>query len=254
MQLDTTDLDAVVFDMDGVVSDTASLHERAWKQLFDHYLGDREPTTAALAPFGGDDYRRYVDGRARVDGVVAFLASRGIELPLGSPADPATRESVWGLANHKNALFHRAIDEFGVTVFDGTIALVEQLRRRGVRTALVTASRNAAEILAAGGVGGLFDARVDGLDLEDRHLPGKPDPASFLEAARRLGVEPARTAIVEDSAAGVEAGRRGGFALVIGVDRTGSGDMLRAHGAHAVVRDLAEITLGSRPAPGVRRA
>lgn len=249
----TADFDAFVFDMDGVVTDTAALHQRAWKQLFDEYLAERAPTQEQITPFSAEEYRRHVDGRSRLDGVVGFLASRGIALPEGSPQDSETSETAWGLANRKNTLFQQAIDQSGVIVFAATTALVEVLRARGLRTAVVTASRNAADVLAAGGIADLFDVRVDGIDLEERGLAGKPDPASFLEAVGRLGVDPGRAAIVEDAISGVEAARRGGFGLVIGVERSGDSMVLRAHGADLVVSDLAEITLADGDAGSVDR-
>ncbi|MFO7592387.1 MAG: acetate/propionate family kinase [Acidimicrobiia bacterium] len=239
----TEDFEAFVFDMDGVVTDTATLHQRAWKQLFDQYLAGRTPTVERVTPFSADEYRDHVDGRRRLDGVIGFLASRGIELPTGSLQDSETSETAWGLANRKNTLFHQAIEQSGVTVFESTTALIDELRARGLRIAVVTASRNAAEVLAAGGIADRFDVRVDGIDLEQRGLAGKPDPASFLEAVRQLGVAPARAVIFEDAISGVEAGRRGGFGLVVGVDRSGDAALLLEHGADHVVSDLSEINL-----------
>jgi beta-phosphoglucomutase family hydrolase len=236
--------DAFVLDLDGVVTDTAAVHARAWKRLIDDHLrtlaGRGGPP---FRPFTDEDYRRFVDGRARIDGVTAFLASRGIELPLGDPRDPPSRETAWGLANRKNELFLAAVADEGVRVFASSVELLRRLRARGIRTAVVTASRNAVQVLEAAGAGGLFDARVDGTDAEGLGLPGKPDPASFLEAAHRLGVDPARAAVIEDALAGVEAGRRGGFGLVVGVDRVGQGQALEEHGADIVVTDLADLVL-----------
>jgi acetate kinase len=241
--IDTEDFDAFVFDMDGVVTDTATLHQGAWKQLFDEYLARRTATGEPVTAFSADEYRDLVDGRSRLDGVTGFLAARGIELPIGSPQDSETSETAWGLANRKNTLFHQAIEQSGVTVFATTTALIDDLRARGVRIAVVTASRNAAEVLTAGGIAERFDVRVDGIDLEQRGLAGKPDPASFLEAVRQLEVAPARAAIFEDAISGVEAGRRGGFGLVIGVDRSGDAALMLEHGADHVVSDLSEINL-----------
>jgi len=199
--IDRCRFDAVVLDMDGVVTDTASVHAAAWKAAFDPYLAAR-----SAAPFDADDeYRRYVDGRVRQDGVRAFLAARGIELPEGDPDGPPGDGSVWALANRKNELFLARVATGGVSAFPSTVELLRQARAAGLRTALVTASRNAAEILAAAGVAGLFDARVDGEDAAMLALPGKPDPATYLEAARRLGVAASRAVVVEDALAGVEA-------------------------------------------------
>jgi beta-phosphoglucomutase family hydrolase len=241
--------DAVIFDMDGVVTDTAAVHARAWKQLFDEVLPALASTDAkTVAAFDANlDYRRYVDGRSREDGVISFLAARGIELPLGEPDDPPERQTIRGLAARKNRFFDAAIARDGVRAFPSTIALIRRLRAGGVRTALVTASRNASGVLTAAGVHDLFDARVDGEDAATLGLRGKPDPALFLEAARRLAVAPDRAVVVEDAAAGVEAGRRGRFALVVGVDREDHRADLLAAGADVVVHDLGELDLGGSP-------
>lgn len=238
-------LDAVVFDTDGVLTDTASVHAAAWKRLFDEYLRGRggEP----FRPFEYDDYLRYVDSKPRFDGVAAFLASRGISLPWGDPSDPPERETVSGLGNRKNGYFLALVDEDGVRPFATSLELVRELRARGVRLAAVSASRNFAAVLRAAGMHGLFDAEVDGLDAARLGLAGKPDPALFLEAAGRLGVPPERAAVVEDALAGVEAGRRGGFGLVVGVDRGGQAEELRARGADVVVADLGELRLDDGP-------
>jgi alpha,alpha-trehalase len=237
--------DAVIFDLDGVVTDTASVHAAAWKRLFDGFLRERAGSTGEpFRPFTEDDYRRFVDGKPRYDGVRDFLASRGIALPEGDPADEPEEETVCGLGNRKNDLFLAELAAEGPRAFPSTVALVRDLQRRGIRTAVISASRNTAAVLEAAGLGDLFRTRVDGVDAGELGLPGKPDPAVFLEAARRLGVEPARAAVVEDALAGVEAGRRGGFGLVVGVDRTGHPDALREHGADVVVSDLAELELG----------
>jgi alpha,alpha-trehalase len=182
-----------------------------------------------------------VDGRPRYDGVASFLASRRIELPLGSLDDPPECETVCGLGNRKDRYFRAALAAKGVDPYPTTLVLIGALRTRGVRTAVVSSSRNCEAVLEAAGIEELFDAKVDGLDAAELGLPGKPDPAVFIEAARRLGVSPTEAAVVEDAIAGVEAGRRGGFALVVGVDRAGQSDALRAAGAHVVVRDLEEM-------------
>jgi alpha,alpha-trehalase len=241
--LDRERFDAVVFDLDGVMTDTARLHYAAWKEMFDDYLRVRSGPVDATRPFDEDDYRRYVDGKPRDDGVESFLASRDIELPRGSLGDPPERETVWGLANRKNEQFKRAVTEMGVVAYPSSVALVHALQARRIGTAIVSASRNCRTILSAAGIGDLFEVRVDGLVAEQLQLPGKPAPAMFLEAARRLGAEAARSVVVEDALAGVEAGRRGEFGLVIGVDRVGQGEALRRHGADVVVRDLAAVSV-----------
>ncbi|MFN2556471.1 MAG: HAD family hydrolase [Nitriliruptorales bacterium] len=230
--------DAVIFDMDGVVTDTASLHARAWKRMFDDYLRKR---TDEYEPFRDEDYLRYVDGKPRYDGVAAFLASRGIELSFGRPDDPPERETVCGLGNRKNALFWQLLDEQGPQRFESTVRLLHDLRQHGMATAVISSSRNAAAVLDAAGVRDLFEAEVDGQEAERLGLTGKPDPAVFLEAARRLGTVPPRAVVVEDALAGVQAGHAGGFGLVIGVDRGGQPDELAAAGADVVVDDLARV-------------
>jgi alpha,alpha-trehalase len=193
------------------------------------------------APFDESDYRKYVDGKHRDDGVESFLEARAIALPRGSPTDPPERSSIWGLANRKNRDFQHALAEQGVRAFPSSVEFVKRLQRAGIGTAIISASRNCEQVLDRAGVGDLFAVRVDGLETERLSLPGKPDPAVFVEAARRLGAAPDRAVVVEDAIAGVEAGRAGGFALVIGVDRTGQSDELRAHGANVVVHDLGEL-------------
>jgi beta-phosphoglucomutase family hydrolase len=243
---------AVIFDMDGVVTETASVHAAAWKRLFDDYLERRAKLAdETFVPFDPDeDYRRYIDGKARRDGVRDFLASRGITLPEGDSSDAPDVETVSGLGNRKNDYFLNHVSRYGATAYRSTVALVEQLRSARVRTAIISASLNMSQVLEAAGVADLFEIRVDGHAAEDLGLPGKPDPAVFLEAARRLGVEASQAAVVEDALAGVEAGRRGGFALVIGVDRAGHPDALRAAGADLVVSDLGELELsGLRSSP-----
>jgi len=233
---------ACVFDLDGVITDTASVHAAAWTRMFDDFLGSRPKVSGEdLRPFEPDDYRRYVDGKPRYDGVKSFLESRGISIPYGSPEDTPELETICGLGNRKNAEFQRHLDENGVKVFPDTIAFVSGLHKRGIRTAVISASRNCLPVLRAAGVEDLFETRVDGVVAAELGLPGKPDPAVFLEAAKRLGAAPDQTAIVEDALAGVEAGRRGKFALVIGVDRTGHGDDLLENGATVVSNDLAQL-------------
>jgi len=239
--------DAVIFDMDGVVTDTAAVHAAAWKRLFDAVLADdRTDKAASQRPFDLDsDYRRYVDGRSREDGVSTFLAARGIDVPLGTAGDPAGSWTVHGLAARKNAMYLELLAEHGVRVFSGTVDLLRRLRAGGVPVALVTASRNALSMLASADLVGVFDVVVDGERAAELGLAGKPDPAMFLQAARQLGVEPARAAVVEDAISGVRAARRGGFGLVVGVDRAGQRDELEAAGAHVVVTDVSQLDLGA---------
>lgn len=243
---------AVVFDMDGVVTDTASVHADAWARLFDGFLQARAVSTGeTFRPFMPDDYRRFIDGRPRYDGVRSFLGARGIRLPDGDASDPPDRETVCGLGNRKDGYFLEHLHEHGVAAFPTTVVLVEELRAAGVRTAVISASRNLDEVLAAARVEHLFDLRVGGAEADRLGLAGKPDPAIFLEAARRLGIDPRRAAVVEDALAGVEAGQRGGFMLVIGVDRSDHRAELLAAGADVVVRDLGEVTVSSGSAPTV---
>lgn len=243
----TPPYDAVIFDMDGVVTDTAAVHAAAWKDLFDAVLADpRSRLTRGPVPFDVEaDYRRYVDGRSREDGVAAFLAARGISPPTGTPDDPPDAWTVWGLAARKNELFLALLAEHGVRVFEGTLDLLRRLRAGGVPVGLVTASRNADALLASADLADLFSVVVDGTVAAEFGLEGKPDPATFLEAARRLGVAPPRTAVVEDATAGVEAARRGGFGLVVGIDRGGAREQLELAGADVVLADVALLDLGS---------
>lgn len=241
--IDWSAFDAVLFDLDGVLTDTARIHTDCWKQTFDDFL--RKRAEAGREPFRAfdpvRDYRQYVDGKPRYDGVRDFLRSRGIELPEGSPADPPDADTVCGVGNRKNALVVKAIQAGSVDVYEGSLAFVRQVRDRGLRTAVVSSSANAGEVLAAGGIADLFDLRVDGAVAAARKLPGKPAPDTFLEAARELGVPPERAVVVEDAVSGVEAGRAGGFGLVIGVARHDDPDSLRRHGAGLVVSDLREL-------------
>lgn len=242
--------DAVIFDLDGVITDTASVHAAAWKHLFDTYLAARaEGGGEEFRPFTDEDYRRYVDGRPRYDGVAAFLESRGVSLPWGDPGDDEDAETVCGLGNRKNRQFVQQLDDDGVAVFESTVALVRRLQETGIATGVFSSSRNCEEVLEAASLGDLFPVRVDGVVADDLGLPGKPDPAVLVEATRRLGATPARTVVVEDAESGVEAGRRGGFRLVIGIDRHGQPGPLRDGGADVVVSDLAEVVVagGGRP-------
>ncbi|MGP3918551.1 HAD family hydrolase [Nonomuraea sp. 10N515B] len=240
---DLTSIRAVVFDTDGVVTDTARVHAAAWKHVFDGFLRSR-----GSAPFDvRADYLAYVDGRPRLDGVRTFLASRGISLPEGGPGDEPDTPTVHGLGRAKDALFVAEIDKHGVAAYPSTVALLHELRHRGCRTAVVSASRHCRAVVSSAGLLHLFDVLVDGADAARLGLPGKPDPALFLEAARRLELPPAGVAVVEDALPGVEAGRRGGFGLVVAVDRGGSrAAAMRAAGADAVVDDLADVRVAGR--------
>ncbi|WP_113701546.1 HAD family hydrolase [Nonomuraea lactucae] len=237
--IDLTTVNAVAFDTDGVVTDTARVHAAAWKHVFDAFLRGRG------APFDvRADYLRHVDGRPRLDGVRTFLASRGITLPEGGPWDEPGAPTVHGLGLAKDALFVEQIRRHGVAAFPSTVALLHELRRRGCRTAAVSASRHCRAIVSSAGLLHLFDVLVDGVDAARLGLPGKPDPALFLEAARRLGLPAGEVAMVEDALPGVEAGRRGGFGLVVAVDRTRSqAAEMRGAGADVVVTDLAELAV-----------
>ena len=234
---------AVIFDMDGVITDTAGVHRSAWKVMFDDYLSQvAHRTGRSHSPFEYVDYLRHVDGKSRADGARSFLTSRGIELPEGDEDDPPERETIWGLANRKDLVLREVLGASGVKAFPSSVALVRQLQDHGAGTAVISTSRNCQAILEAAGIGDLFPVRVDGRECARLGLPGKPSPAVFLEAARRLGVDPSRAVIVEDAQAGVRAGRAGNFGLVIGVDRGGQADQLLAEGADVVVADLAEVT------------
>lgn len=234
-------LEAVVFDTDGVVTRTAAVHFAAWKAVFDPFLATHG-TGAAAAPFTDDDYRHHVDGIGRYDGVAALLAARGIELEHGEPEDPPGDDTVCALGNRKDAAFAEAVRRHGVAAYPTTRRFIEQLRTAGVRCGVISASRNCQMVLAAAGVADLFDVRVDGLDLASLDLPGKPDPAVFLEALGRLGVEPSRAAVLEDAVAGVRAARAGGIGTVVGLDRTRRPGELAAH-ADLVVPDAADLEL-----------
>ncbi len=236
-------LDAVIFDLDGVITDTAEVHLQAWIRMFNGFLEQRADG-GDYVPFTKDDYFEHVDGRPRYDGVRTFLQSRDIELPDGDPSDSSDALTVCGLGNRKNDDFRKTLAE-GVDPYATSVTLIEDLHANGVATALVSSSRNAGPVLEAAGLGHLFEVRVDGNDVIERGLPGKPDPALFLDAAKQLGIEPGRAAIVEDAISGVQAGSAGNFALVIGVDRTGQADELRANGADVVVSDLGELTVAS---------
>jgi beta-phosphoglucomutase family hydrolase len=236
-------IQACLFDLDGVLTQTAKVHAAAWKEMFDAFLRTRsERAGEPFVPFDAvEDYDEYVDGKPRYDGVRSFLASRGIVLPEGDPSDPPGAETVAGLGNRKNDLVLALIRRDGVTAYDGSVRYVRAVRDAGLRRAVVSSSANCREVLAAAGIEDLFEVRIDGIVARREHLNGKPAPDTFLAAARELGVEPARAAVFEDALAGVAAGRAGGFGFVVGVDRVGQADALRDHGADIVVSDLAEL-------------
>jgi beta-phosphoglucomutase family hydrolase len=238
-----TAIRACLFDLDGVLTQTAKLHAAAWKQMFDAFLAARGKRTGEpLVPFDVvEDYDEYVDGMPRYDGVRSFLASRGIALLEGTPEDPPGAETIHGLGNRKNELVLSLIHRQGVEAYEGSVRYVQAVRAAGLRTAVVSASANTEEALKAVGIDGLFEARIDAIVAQREHLKGKPAPDTFLAGARALGVGPAEAAVFEDALAGVAAGRAGHFRLVVGVDRVGQAEALRQHGADLVVSDLAEL-------------
>src|SRR5690606_8218009 len=248
VSISSLDYDAVLFDLDGVLTQTARVHAAAWKRLFVEFLARRaERVGEPFVPFDEiDDYLRYVDGRPRHEGVAAFLESRGISLPPGTPDDGEDVESWHGLGRCKDRYFLEQLAH-GVDVFPSSIDFVRALRDNDVKTAVVSSSRNCKAVLEAAGIDELFDVRVDGLDLDAHGLAGKPAPDTFLAAAKRLHVEPARAVVIEDAIAGVAAGRAGAFGLVIGVDRAGRSQALREAGADAVVADLAQLQVATEP-------
>jgi len=235
--------DAVLLDLDGVITNTASIHAECWKQMFDEYLNRRAVQRGEeFRPFDvATDYRVYVDGKPRFDGVRDFLTSRGIQLPEGTPDDPPQLETVCGLGNRKNELVNQVIEEMGVEPYAGSVKLIHQLRDRGFKMAVVSSSQNCAVVLKAAKLDAFFEVRVDGNVIRAQKLAGKPAPDTFLLAAKLLGAEPARTVVIEDAISGVEAGVNGHFGLVIGVARKSNAEELQHHGAHLVVKDLGEL-------------
>jgi beta-phosphoglucomutase family hydrolase len=234
---------ACLFDMDGVLTETAELHSTAWKEMFDEYLARRaEARGEPFVPFDSvADYDTFVDGRPRLDGTREFLKSRGIQLPEGSNSDASGAETIHGLSTRKNDLVLALIRDRGVTVYPGSLRFLQEVRKRQLATAVVSSSANTVQVLSAAGLEGMFDEVVDGLVAERDHLAGKPAPDTYLAAARGLGVDPSAAAVFEDALAGVEAGRAGAFGLVVGVDRVGQADALASRGADVVVTDLAEL-------------
>jgi beta-phosphoglucomutase family hydrolase len=243
MKLSYPDYDAVLFDLDGVLTLTMKIHALCWKRMFDAYLQERAEQLGQLfRPFEiADDYKPFVDGKLRYDGVRSFLQSRGISLPEGNPDDSPGSTTVCGLGNRKDRMVNDMIATDGVEVISGSIAAVHRVRARGLLTAVVSASKNCETVLKATGIIDLFDTIVDGEVAARLGLPGKPSPDTFLQAARELGVEPARAIVVEDAISGVQAGRAGGFGLVIGIDHYDDQTSLLQGGADIVVKDLSEV-------------
>jgi len=241
--LPRAEYDAVLLDLDGVITDTARIHAQAWKVMFDEYL--RAHAARAHQPFRPfeihSDYALHVDGKSRADGVRDFLKSRGILLPDGTADDPPLRETVCGLGNRKNALLNETISTGGVAVYPDSVDLLHKLQACGFKMAVVTSSQNCASVLNAAGLAEMFDLQIDGNVIRDRHLAGKPAADAFLSAAKALQVAPSRAVVVEDAISGVQAGRNGKFGLVVGVARTGNHAELKRHGADIVVSDLAEL-------------
>jgi beta-phosphoglucomutase family hydrolase len=232
---------ACLFDLDGVLTKTATVHFAAWKRTFDTFLQQHEPGSE---PFSQLDYNRFVDGKHRADGVRGFLASRGITLPEGSPGDPPDAATVQGIATRKTALVLEELAQNGVEVYPGSVDYLRAVKEAGLATAVVTASANGEQVIAAGGFADLIDARIDGVVAARDSLRGKPQPDTFLAGAEALGVEPAAAVVFEDAISGVQAGRAGDFGYVVGVDRVGQADALRDAGADVVVQDLSELLGG----------
>jgi beta-phosphoglucomutase family hydrolase len=242
---------ACLFDMDGVVTQTAVVHAAAWKEMFDEFLRERAKSTGAeFVPFDSHEYDEYVDGKPRLDGTRAFLESRDIHLPEGKPDDKPGTDTLYGLSNRKNDLVLAKIANGGVKVYDGTISYIHAVREHGIRTAIVSASANTVQVLKVAGIEDLFDVRVDGVIAQQRNLRGKPAPDTFLAAAQELDVPASHAVVFEDAQSGVAAGHAGHFALVVGVDRVGQAEQLKQHGADIVVKDLAELLGHDQAADG----
>ena len=234
---------ACLFDMDGVITQTAKVHDAAWKEMFDEFLRDwSKAHNEKFVPFdSGHDYGEYVDGKPREDGIESFLDSRGIKLPEGQASDKPGTQTVYGLGNRKNDLFLQVLKRDGVQPYEGSVHYLEAVRKAGLRTAIVSSSANTADVLKSAGVAGYFEVRIDYQAAAEHKLHGKPAPDTFLEAARELGVPAANAVVYEDALSGVAAGKAGHFGFVVGVDRVGQADQLRAHGADVVVKDLADL-------------
>ncbi|MGA8819266.1 MAG: beta-phosphoglucomutase family hydrolase [Xanthobacteraceae bacterium] len=236
--------EAFLFDLDGVITETASIHARAWKRLFDELLARQPVSTGAFRPFDLEtDYRRYVDGKPRVAGLLSFLASRGIEVPTGELGDRAEQGTVHGLASRKDQFFAELLAREGVHIFASSVSLLREARSRGVQLAVASSSHHCQEILQAAHLTPFFNVRVDGIDIDRLGLSGKPAPDMFLEATRRLGVHPARVVVFEDATSGVAAARAGGFGLAIGIGQHTHAKALLESGADHVVADLSEVYL-----------
>jgi beta-phosphoglucomutase family hydrolase len=232
-----------LFDLDGVLTQTAKVHDAAWKETFDAFLREQARQTGQpFVPFDPvADYDEYVDGKPRADGVRSFLTSRGITLPEGNDDDPPSAQTVHGIGNRKNEIVLRRIRDDGVETYEGSVRYVKAAQEAGLRRAVVSSSANTGDVLASAGIADLFEARVDGVVAQQEHLRGKPAPDTFLAGAHALGLPPPAAVVFEDALAGVAAGRAGGFGFVVGVDRVGQADALKAHGADIVVTDLAEL-------------
>ena len=241
--------DAVLFDLDGVLTATAKVHASCWKKMFDAFLlGRAAEEGKPFRPFDiAEDYGKYVDGKPRFDGVMSFLKTRGMELPYGVPDSPPTEDTVCGLGNRKDALVDAVLEAEGVEVYDGTMQWLRDIRRLGMKTAVVSSSKNCRAVLHAAGIEDLFEGRLDGEVAERLELPGKPAPDTYLRAAADLGVHPKRSVVVEDAISGVQAGRAGGFGLVIGVARHSDREALSRNGADIVVNDLGELSVRIDP-------
>ncbi|MGW8193121.1 MAG: HAD family hydrolase [Desulforhopalus sp.] len=236
--------DAVLFDLDGVVTRTADIHAACWKKMFDMFLFEHAQRTGVpFVPFDADDYNRYVDGKLRQEGVRSFLESRQIALPSGGPDQPAGQPTIWSLGSLKDEMFGTILQEMGVEIYEDGMALLHHVRAMGLKTAVVSSSKNCQGVLQAAGIENCFDVRVDGVTVEQRQLQGKPAPDSFLHAAQLLTVAPSRAVVVEDALSGVKAGCRGNFGLVVGVARKGDAEALRANGADIVVTDLKTLII-----------
>ncbi|MFQ5728979.1 MAG: trehalose-phosphatase [Waddliaceae bacterium] len=236
---------AVIFDLDGIITKTASIHAAAWKRMFDEFLENHAKKEGIpFKPFDLDaDYLEYVDGKPRYEGIKSFLESRNIELPMGNPDDPQEKHSICSLGNKKNQMFVDELEQHGVEVYDSTIELIKQLRKSGIKTALISSSKNCTPIIEKVGAAHLFDAKIDGIDSVTLGIKGKPAPDIFLKAAEALHVDPQYAVVVEDAISGVQAGRSGGFIMVIGVDRGDQSEALLQNGAHVVVKDLEEVII-----------
>jgi trehalose 6-phosphate phosphatase len=244
-RIDLDKYEAAILDMDGVITRSARAHMAAWKRMFDDYLRKwSERKGQKFSPFTEEDYYQYVDGKPRYEGAQSFLASRGISLEYGSPEDPPEKESICGLGNRKNQYFREYLKNNGVESYQSTIDFINNLKSTKKRVAVISSSRNAKAVLEAARVSNLFHVVVDGVISAELHLKGKPEPDIFLEAAKRLGVNPRQAIVIEDAISGVEAGRAGGFGLVIGINRSGENTGLKDHGADMVISDLSELRSG----------